>query len=253
MLTVWRPPAKPEHASASALSLAPDVVFVQLEDGSARILDMGSGFYSLPALGARMLRGVLERDLAATVQELAGEFESPPDQMRADVEALLTKLRQRELLATGGRRKRSRRGLGLLLGPCLLAIRGLPLRCLQAAALLVLAYLCFALFGWARTVRCWQRCARRFAPDRSRVDPSVLDAVDRAVRDLAASLPVPGACKERALSCWTLAHWAGQPATLVVGLDLFPLAGHCWCECGTRTLSDDAERCALFTPILQYS
>lgn len=124
---------------------------------------------------------------------------------------------------------------------------------MQAAVLLTLAYLCFTFFGWARTVAPWQRCARRLALADGTADPAALDAVDGAVRDLAASLPLPVACKERALSCWTLARWAGLPATLVVGLDLFPLAGHCWCESGTRTLSDDAQRCALFTPILQYA
>jgi hypothetical protein len=60
------------------------------------------------------------------------------------------------------------------------------------------------------------------------------------------------ACKERALCCWALARAAGLAATLVVGLQLFPLAGHCWCEVGSWTLSDDRARCDLYTPVIRY-
>jgi len=45
---------------------------------------------------------------------------------------------------------------------------------------------------------------------------------------------------------------AGVPAKLVVGLDLYPLAGHCWCEVGQHAFSDFPDRCESFTPVIRY-
>ena len=78
-------------------------------------------------------------------------------------------------------------------------------------------------------------------------------ALDDALRQTAAGHLLVMACKERALSCWALLRWAGAPAALVVGLDLFPLTGHCWCEVGSRIVTDFEDRCASYMPVARYS
>ena len=44
------------------------------DDGAARLLDMGGGFYALPAIGAQMLQGVLEVGVTRTVQQIAARM-----------------------------------------------------------------------------------------------------------------------------------------------------------------------------------
>ena len=56
----------------------------------------------------------------------------------------------------------------------------------------------------------------------------------------------------RALCSWSLARAAGLHAALVVGIDLFPIAAHCWCEVGTQTLGDEREHCNSFTPVARW-
>jgi Transglutaminase-like superfamily len=77
--------------------------------------------------------------------------------------------------------------------------------------------------------------------------------IDTAVRQAAARHILKVECKERALCCWVLARRAGVPAQLVVGICLFPLEGHCWCECGEWIFSDDRDRCASYHPVITYA
>jgi hypothetical protein len=73
------------------------------------------------------------------------------------------------------------------------------------------------------------------------------------IRQLASGHPLPMACKERALACWLLLRWEGLAARLVVGLEFFPLVGHCWCEVGSLVLSDYPDHCEFYTPVLNYA
>jgi hypothetical protein len=116
---------------------------------------------------------------------------------------------------------------------------------------LALARLSFALFGWTRTVAVWQEAHAHFPTRQAGVgDAETIRALDRIVRAAVAGHPIAVACKERALCSWSLARAAaGLHAALVVGIDLFPMAGHCWCEVGTQTLGDDRDRCDHFTPV----
>jgi hypothetical protein len=246
MLTIWTEPATP-----SEYVLAPDVVLVQVEDGTARLLDLAGDFYALPATGAEMLQGVLEHGLAPTVAALAEEYAIEPQQVQADLTAMLRQLEERGLLQKGPTRRRRRNFWSMLaLVPFLFLIGWLPLLRLRAGALLILASLSFACFGWARTVAVWQRSVRRRSA--AALEEPAVKALDEAVRSAATWLPLQIACKERAIACWTLASWAGMPAKLIVGLELFPLAGHCWCEVGLWTLSDDLDKCEFYSPVLCY-
>jgi hypothetical protein len=237
--------------------LAPDVVLLLTRDGSGRLLDMGGRFYALPAVGAEMLRATLERGSEAAVRQIAERSGAAPGRVRADLAAWLDQLeRQGAIRRRQARRPRLRprsTWLALVLIPALRLIH----RCLRspqarAGALLVLARLSFALLGWARTVEVWRRYFPRGKRCRPGEEEGLAWAVDEAVRRAAAQHVLRMACKERALCCWVLARAEGVEATLVVGMNLFPLAGHCWCEAGARTLSDDRDRCDMYTPIIRY-
>jgi hypothetical protein len=119
--------------------------------------------------------------------------------------------------------------------------------------LLGLARLSFAAFGWTPTVAVWRNAHAHF-PVRQvgESDPEIIGALDQAVSAAAASHLVAVACKERALCSWALARAAGLHAAIVVGVELFPIVGHCWCEAGAHTLGDDRERCDGFTPVARW-
>lgn len=124
----------------------------------------------------------------------------------------------------------------------------------QAWWLLLLAYVAIRCWGWPATVRCWQR----FYRDRGREGvalrnrPEWIDRVEAAVRTATAHHVLPVACKERALCGWGLLCAHGLPAKLVLGIELFPLASHCWCQLGERVVGDLPERCARFTPVTSH-
>jgi hypothetical protein len=61
-------------------------------------------------------------------------------------------------------------------------------------------------------------------PARSKPTPAAdADMIAEAVRHTAAR-HLPGvSCKERSLTCWALCRMAGIPASVVLGISLFPL------------------------------
>jgi hypothetical protein len=251
MLAVWNPPA-----DAAEYRLMPDVTLVLVEDGTARLLNMGGSFFALSESGTAMIRGLLEMGRSATVGALADRYQVRSDRIEADVDSLLEQLLRGGLLQPLGQRRRglaekSAAGSALLIVPCLGAIRALTFGWVRAPLVLTLAKLAVACFGWARTVAAWQRALPRFSAS-AVVEESTVRSVDRVVCRTAAGHPLPMACKERGLSCWTLASWAGVPATLVIGIELFPLGGHCWCEAGPFILSDHNDRCEEYVPVIRY-
>jgi Transglutaminase-like superfamily len=217
---------------------------------------MGGGFHAMPAVGARMLRETLANGAAAAVARIAEDYGVAQRQVESDLTVFLRELESKGLLhGRGSSRGRGRRiGLPrLLLRP---AIHGAH-RCLRspkakARALLGLALLSFAAFGWTSTVAVWREAHGHFAVRQAGDgDTESIRALEEIVRAAAASHPVAVACKERALCTWSLARIAGLHASIVVGVELFPIGGHCWCEIGRHVL-DDRERCARFTPVARW-
>jgi hypothetical protein len=238
--------------------LPPGVIFLTVEDGSGRLLDMGGAFHAMPAVGARMLRETLANGAAAAVARIAEDYGVARQQVESDLTSFLRDLENEGLLLS----QRSRRGrssvrLGLarlLLQPAIHGThRYLRSPETKAKVLLGLARLSFALFGWTPTVAVWRE-AHAHLPVRqvSAGDAETVGALDRTVRAAVARHPVAVACKERALCSWSLARTAGLQASIVVGVELFPIAGHCWCEVGTHALGDDQERCDRFTPVARW-
>ncbi len=123
---------------------------------------------------------------------------------------------------------------------------------LKALMLLTIARLCFVLFGWARTVESWHKCLRCspvFATDPQR--QQLIDTIDSAIRRSASMLPSISR-KERTLCCWFMLHSVGVKAKLLMGIRPLPFSAHCWCEVDERVLTDSAENCKAYTPIICY-
>jgi hypothetical protein len=118
---------------------------------------------------------------------------------------------------------------------------------------MTLASVSIRIFGWPKTIAGWYSYLQNHAPSSTttELEQSVKE-IDEVVRRVAARHLFHVECKERALSCWWLLSSAGFSAKLVLGVSLFPLACHCWCETGQFVLSDDQDQCEQFTPVLSY-
>jgi hypothetical protein len=245
--------------SATEYALAPHIILLLVHDGTARLLDMDGRFYALTAMGATMLRETLDRGTAAAVQTIAAQYGVAAQQVHRDLETFLRALEAQRLLHRPGSHRHQRRGNTtlpfLLLTPLLHVVHssGRALRT-RVWVVLTLARLWFWLFGWARTIAAWQRYhgttpAGTPMPEQA----AFMRAVDAAIRAVAARHVFGVGCKERSVCCWSLLRAAGVPATVVLGVNLFPLASHCWCEADSRTWSDEQEQCARFTPVARYA
>jgi hypothetical protein len=115
------------------------------------------------------------------------------------------------------------------------------------------AFCSLRLNGWASTLELWRRPAEPTAVVAPGEADAAITAVDTAVRDAAARLLLPMACKERAIVGHHLLRAAyGLPATLVVGVQHYPFGAHAWVEIGGRTVTDDEGRCADFEPVARF-
>ncbi len=76
--------------------------------------------------------------------------------------------------------------------------------------------------------------------------------IDTTVRNLAAGHWLSPGSPERAICGWALLRTEGWPADLVVGVDVFPALGRCWCQSGPWTLGDDPRMVERFFPVIRY-
>jgi hypothetical protein len=127
----------------AAYVLAPDVLLVPIDDGTARLLDMGGNFHALCDVGAAMLRATLEHGMTAAVSPITARYSADPEAVRCDLEAFVRDLVKRGLLRIRQSLRRPGNALAtMVLRPLLGVIHG----CLgslkaRAAALLILARL----------------------------------------------------------------------------------------------------------------
>jgi len=239
-------------------ALMPDVVLIQAQDGSARLLDLAGSFFALSDSATAMLTTALTQDVPSAAKAVADAYGVDLKQVRSDMESLLRSLERGRLVyrtaAPPPQRPTTPRLRARFVAGGLAAVACLPwLSSPMIGALLAFAYGCIHLLGWPAAVAAWQRhcppIARRNA---AASGPSALQAIDERLRDVAAAHWLKVGCKERALACWALLHWAGVDARIVVGIDLYPLSSHCWCVVGSRVLTDYEDRCLRFRPIVQY-
>ena len=253
-----------EDLTKSDYLLAPDVIFFRIQDGSARLLDLGRDFYSISQTGAQMLNETLRVGTVTAAVRIATEYHAELSHVQDDLHAFLHDLEEKRLIY---RTERSRglsghKGVPLLI-PLLRCISVCPFSLERKTwALLTLASVSICLFGWPKTIASWQDYlggtqghipTQKHAPGSAttELEQSMRD-IDKVVRTVAAHHLFHIECKERALSCMWLLCSAGFSAKLVLGVNLFPLECHCWCEVGQFVLSDDQDRCEQFTPILSY-
>jgi hypothetical protein len=238
--------------------LAPDVILLLVSDGTARLLDLRGNFYAISATGATMLFETLRQGTVAAAHKIAAQYDVDIHQVRGDLQAFLEGLEPERLLHRPGpspaRHRPTSITPSLVLVPVLRCVHAwMPSVKARARALLVLAYISIRVFGLPRTLTVWRRLYHKI-PHRHdvRAVEQTARAIDGAVRAAAADHPLRLACKERALCCWALLRFEGLPATLVLGVDLFPFTSHCWCQLGSLVLSDDEDRCQRFTAVLSY-
>jgi hypothetical protein len=244
------------HLEKTVYGLAPDVFLVPVPDGTARLLNMGGRFYALSGVGAAMLRATLDHGPAVAVQQVAAGYGTDPRRVRSDLDRFLRTLQNAGLVHLADKRPancRSPRGSLLLM-----VVLGCLYRFLQsvrarASGLMTLAYVSCRLFGWTQTLAAWQRYHDTWPPIAGRGRPTDAAAIEKSVRAAAAGHVLAVECKERALAAWSLARTIGLPASLVIGVHFFPLAGHCWCQSGVRVLSDEPERCEAYQPVVRYN
>ena len=231
--------------------LSPSVLFVVAPDGSGRLFDLEDSFYAVEAVGVRMLRRALREDRETTVVSLAQRHKVDPERVGQDYDSFFADLVRRKLVlphdAAADDAPRSRRA-AIFLRPLFALIRLLPLRA-RAWALLAAARISIRMFGWNETRRVWLEQPGRSGPAKGAAEEAICDAVRR----VAARHLFGVSCKERSLCCWALCRMAGIPASVVLGISLFPLASHCWCESAAGCLTDFPDRCESFTPVLKYA
>lgn len=242
----------------SEYRLAADTVFLLLEDGTARLLNMGSSFYAISATGADLLLKTFRWGSIQAIEKTSERYQIPDEQVRRDLNRFLDQLKTRRLILTeqvSEAQQRTRRITCKWLIGMLLGRSGARAYLTKARVwkLLALAKISFLLIGWSRSITLWRRhfpvvlrCEQDRHPGRT------AKVIDEMVRESAAGHFLGIGCKERALCTWALLRSSGMAATLVVGVDLFPLATHSWCEFDSMILSDFRDRCESFIPILKY-
>jgi hypothetical protein len=207
-----------------------------------------------------MLTETLRYGSEEAARRIASEWGVAFEQVKSDIDQFLHSLERSGLVeGPGAGYCRARRILRLvsrgLLGIARLVkatARPLP-EPARVRLLLMATWVSLRLLGWASSVAALKALfPRPIRPGSPEDWARAVDRIDRLIRDAAARHPLPVECKERALCCWALLRSGGWPSELVVGVDLFPFLGHCWCESGDRTLSDERYRCERFVPVLRY-
>jgi hypothetical protein len=213
---------------------------------------LDGSFYAVSPVAAAMLRDTIDQGRDAAIARSAARYGVDATRIAADLDALLADMTRRALLRSA--RPRARSGIRRGLASAIAGAAGFALRLARAPRArawiaLALARASFVLLGWNATVRAWR--GRFGAGGAAPIDSQ--RAIDAAVRAAAAHHPMNVDCKERALACFALARAAGLPATLVVGVDFYPLAGHSWCEIGDAVIGDEEAHCRRFTPAFRLS
>lgn len=238
--------------------LSADTIFIGVSDGSGRLLSLGGDFFALSPTGADMLRRLLECPMEVVQQELVRDYEVSPGRITDDLEGLLIELQRRDLVSTETVPSKSRRKYRIdpsaLLFPLLRRIWRMPAdRKGSVWQILALARIACRLWGWSPSVSCWRQFLAQFRI--GRVDGGAVDraaAIDATLRRSAARHPMGMGCKERALACWFLLYQSNIIADLILGVNLYPLASHCWCEWRNNVYGDDPIRCYRYEEILRY-
>jgi hypothetical protein len=247
-------PASGSTTAQDAIALSPDAALIVDPAGASAVVDMSGSFYGISAIGAEMLKGALTNGRRQTAEAMARRFGVAVERVATDMEQLIGRLQANGAMLASSSARSPRAPLGARLGAGAVAgiVRLAGRSRLRARIALKAARLSFALFGWRATVDAWRsRFPATATPSASTAEQA--RAIDTLVRGIAARDMSGSDCKERALTCFALARAAGLPASLHVGVALYPLGGHCWCRVGDVVVSDDKESCDRFLPVFCYA
>jgi transglutaminase superfamily protein len=240
--------------------LADDVILLVVHDGSGRLIDLAGNISAVTESGTAMLELALRHGADAACQTLGSRYQTDGRLIRMDMDALFRGLQKQHVLvavAANRNRKSLPRILSWVIGPLVFLCARRPSRCMpmKACLLITLAFAATRLFGWTNTIRVWDHVSSRLMANRGYAggEADILDAIDSVVTRAISRHPLTVGCKERALCCWVLARASGIPASVLLGIDLFPFGLHCWCEYRSHILADRYEgRCDRYTPVLVY-
>src|SRR3989440_8356843 len=79
--------------------LAPHVIFLRIQDGSARLLDLGGNFYAISQMGAQMLNESLTVGTATAADRIATEYSAELSHVQNDLHAFLHDLEEKRLIS----------------------------------------------------------------------------------------------------------------------------------------------------------
>lgn len=237
--------------------LRPDVLCVEVWDGTSRVIDFGGESFGLNVTATRMLTTTLTLGSTAAIQQLFASSVISEEQICEDHASLFGDLVRRGVV----QRKEMSQSNSNLKG-FLPYVGGKLVEscCIRAATsrsalitLMTLGSIYVRCFGWAKTLRLWRRAVHNATAARvSGLEISIAQFSSN-VKNALASCPVPVDCKVRALTSASVLSAAGMPAEIVIGIDLFPFLGHCWCECEGTAIADRIDRCTRFTPVIRHS
>jgi hypothetical protein len=208
---------------ATELRMHPDVVVVERPDGTSWLLHMSANTLRLDLDSTQLLQSILARGADGSARELAQRYEMDEEEVRRDVAAFVRDLQRQRVLVSGTDGDRDTGMAGRVIDASF-AFADRPSRAPRRRAwwLLLAARLSVALFGWAATIRAWERRYPQPAEPRDDDDGDALDQIDHVVRDTAARSLLHHECKERGLACLAMARRAGVPADLLIGLTYSP-------------------------------
>jgi hypothetical protein len=237
--------------------LGENVILLQVKDGTARILDFDGEYHVISDTAALIISETLKFGSEKVVDKLAQKYSIELSQAEEDVKFFLKELTDKKIIyhleKSQNEHINGKTNLSVVLEKLLKSIghSSIPLE-IKALAILNLAYFSVRFFGWIKTVNIWQNSLSSKITISDEEKDKFIDAVDQAICNVTTYHLLNIECKERALCGWWLLCFAGIPAKLTVGIDLFPLASHCWCEVGKNVVGDDQERSEWFTPVFSW-
>ncbi|MER8401215.1 lasso peptide biosynthesis B2 protein [Mesorhizobium australicum] len=230
--------------------LKDSVIVILAADGSGRLLDLDGDFIAVNRTAMELVDLAVRDGPRHAVTSIARHYRLSEVEVAEDFRALVELMRTHRLLSgTESRRTVWARGLAGLVSGLVGGLRHsrLPLD-LTIWLLLSLARLSFRRLSWAQAIDAWHRHGVASTAFLSRD----INTLEVSVTTIAARHPMRPDCKEIAFCCWVLAAWTGSPSSLVLGVSLSPLAGHCWCVRDGRIVSDSVERCRSYREVRRY-
>ena len=234
------------------------VIFLIVQDGTGRLLNLDCAFIGMSEVATYMLSELLNSDLESTTLSVATKYKISPAAAKTDLTRFVEQLDVGKFILHGANaqpRQSFKKTISRFISlKTLHLIHDMPLP-LDAKAwlLMTLAFFAVKFSGFGHAIAIWQGSFKASANMQfKKASPETVDIVSSAVERVAKRHILPVACKERALSAWSLTQHASLPSELIIGVDLFPFAAHTWCTVDTKIVGDEADGCKYFAPVAAF-